>query len=486
MNNLRIYTLFRISTMFFDRLKYYHQFEQVLDPKNRQWFINEFILLTIETGRFLFYVILSFMDESVLRSYCPYDTTAAPLFDYFNHLNDGTLLNLNDCRIKSIILLIFLIFILHSQYMLFFTDHKLITWRLLYDVSNRNYDYYRDSIIAKQNINITETVVKALFSRNDFDEPEPNSSSSLHNCLTKMLKKIQKGFIDKLILQLMLNIDLHKFEKLRLKVFSYTGLKLRIKLALSMFVLHSLDVFMLTLVISTTLNFACLNYFNFIQIHMWNLWPLALIDCINHCYCAYIFFRNGVFYFNLSVMSLMFFASQMNILNKKIIKVFGNRRHMMNLRLNYLRQLVWRQFQRQHQHMTYCIMYSGHDVWNNVFFMGVMANVPLNIMLIYNLVFKLNSLYNDFMSLGFLILQMYILCAIMVNASTMHFYFHQFKRQLPIIQLCMKEFSIKWQVNEFYERLTTKSIGFGYYLGGIAIINYRNTFEVCVFLNLYN
>ncbi|KAH9414392.1 hypothetical protein DERP_012042, partial [Dermatophagoides pteronyssinus] len=480
MNNLRIYTLFRGSTMFFDRLKYYHQFEQLLDPKNHQWWQCELILITIQTGRFLFYVILSFMNESVLRSYCPYDTTAAPLFDYFNHLNNGTPLNLNDCRITSIIFFIIFIFILHSQYMLFFTDHKLITWRLLYDVSNRNYDYYRDSIIAKQNINITETVVKALFSRNDFDEPEPNSSSSLHNCLTKMLKKSHKSFIDNLIIQLMLNIDLHKFEKLKLKVFSYTGLKLRIKLALSMFVLHCLDVFMLTLVISTTLNLACLNYFNFIQIHMWNLWPLALIDCINHCYCTYIFFRNGVLYFNLSVMSLMFFASQMNILNKKIIEIFCHRRRLINSRLYYLRLLIWRQFQRQHQHMTYCIMYSGHDVWNNVFFMGVMANVPLNIMLIYNLVFKTNSLNKEFMYLIFLIFQMYILCAIMLNASTMHFSFHQFKRQLPIIQLCMKEFSIKWQVNEFYERLTTKGIGFGYYLGGIAIINYRNTFELLI------
>nr|XP_027200924.1 uncharacterized protein LOC113794956 [Dermatophagoides pteronyssinus] len=168
---------------------------------------------------------------------------------------------------------------------------------------------------------------------------------------------------------------------------------------------------------------------------------------------------------------------QLNSLNKMINDLFVNRRHIMNSRLNYLRQLVWRQFQRQHQHMTYCMMYSGHDLWNDVYFIGIMANIPLNIMCIYNLVFRNDSLNNQFMYLGFLISQMFVLSAIMVNASTMHFSANQFKRQLPIIQLGMKKPSIKWQVNEFYERLTTTEIGFGFYCGRIGIINYHNSFH---------
>ena len=180
--------------MLFDRLKFHHQFEQLMDPNNHQWWLFEFILLTIQTGRFLFYVILSFMGESVLRSYCPFDTTAAPLFHYFTHCNDGTPLNLNDCRLTSIILTLYFFFILHSHYILFLTNHILLSWTILYDVSNRNYDHYRNSIINEQNMNVTKMIIKALSNSNDFDEPKPNSSSSLHNCLTKMLKKIQKGF----------------------------------------------------------------------------------------------------------------------------------------------------------------------------------------------------------------------------------------------------------------------------------------------------
>ena len=95
--------------MLFDRLKFHHQFEQLMNPNNRQWWLFEFIILIIQTGRFLFYVILSFMGESVLRSYCPYDTTAAPLFNYFHHQNNGTSLNITDSRLTSIIFFFILV-----------------------------------------------------------------------------------------------------------------------------------------------------------------------------------------------------------------------------------------------------------------------------------------------------------------------------------------------------------------------------------------
>nr|XP_027200914.1 uncharacterized protein LOC113794947 [Dermatophagoides pteronyssinus] len=291
--------------------------------------------------------------------------------------------------------------------MLYLTDHELIAWRLLYDVSNRNYDHYRDSIIAKQNINITKTVINALSNDNNnkYNETISNSSPKImHNSLARILKKNPKSFIDKLIIQFMLDIDLYKFEKLRLKIFSYAGLEQRIAFVMTMSILDFLDL-------------------------------------------------------------------------------FGKHKHLtncINFRLNYSRKSFWRRFQRQHQHMTYCIMSSGHDVWNNMYLMGVMANIPLNIVCIYNLVFKSNSWNNELISLGFLSAQMYILSAIMAMTSTIHFFANQFKRQLPAIQLYMKDPSIKWQVHEFYERLTTTGIGFGYYCGRIALINYHNSFQLLI------
>nr|XP_027200918.1 uncharacterized protein LOC113794952 [Dermatophagoides pteronyssinus] len=408
-----------------------------MDTNNRQWWLFEFIILTIQTGRFLFYVILSFMGESVLRSYCPYDTTAAPLFHYFNHQNNGTPLNLTDCRLTSIILTFFFFFILHSQYIIFLTDHNFIAWRLLFDVSNRNYDQYRVSIINGQNMNISKMIIKTLFYRNKFNKTISNSSSKMmHNVLKKMIRKNEKNFLDKLIIQLMLYIDLYKFEKLRLKVFSYAGLKQRIELAITMFTLHCIDVFMMILVISTTFNLGCLKYFNFIHIHMMNLWPFAIIDCINHLYCGYIFIRNCTLYFNFSLISLIYYVLQMNSLNRKLNQVFGNHRNLMNSQLNYLRQLIWQQFQRQHQHMTHCLMYSGLDIWNNAYFIAIISNIPFNILCIYNLIFRYNSLNNRFMYLGFLIFQTFIIFTIVLVATLLNFSFHQFKQQLPIIQLC--------------------------------------------------
>ena len=77
---------------------------------------------------------------------------------------------------------------------------------------------------------------------------------------------------------------------------------------------------------------------------------------------------------------------------------------------------------------------------------------------------------------------MYILSTIMAMTSTIHFSANQFKRQLPAIQLCMNEPTIKWQVHEFYERLSTTGNGFGFYCGRIAIINYHNSFQVMLFV----
>ncbi|OTF78841.1 hypothetical protein BLA29_006775 [Euroglyphus maynei] len=77
----------------------------------------------------------------------------------------------------------------------------------------------------------------------------------------------------------------------------------------------------------------------------------------------------------------------MNRLNRWLRYLF-NRRHYQQhfttgktLRLNRLRSYGWQQFQRQHQHMIHCIMFSSNDVWNNVLFVGLVANIPLNIMI---------------------------------------------------------------------------------------------------------
>ena len=141
-----------IMTNIFDRFKYYHQFEQLLDPTNYRWRILEFSVLLFNTIRFMFYVILTFIGESIVYRYCPQDTTAAPLFHYYEHLKNGTSINIVDCRITAIILCTYLIFILHSEYMLFLTDRNSISWRLLYDISNRNYDNYLKSIINLKKI----------------------------------------------------------------------------------------------------------------------------------------------------------------------------------------------------------------------------------------------------------------------------------------------------------------------------------------------
>ncbi|OTF82920.1 hypothetical protein BLA29_010611, partial [Euroglyphus maynei] len=133
--------------------------------------------------------------------------------------------------------------------MIYLINHDSITWRLLYDISNYNYDQYRNSLVRHNGLNMIRTIIKALGNSEDFDDETAVIASSspstprrkLHKCLAKMLRKKRKNFLDKLFIQLMLDIDVQMFEKFRLKIFHYAGVKIRIALMVGMVVLHCLD-----------------------------------------------------------------------------------------------------------------------------------------------------------------------------------------------------------------------------------------------------
>ena len=94
-----------------EQLKFYQKFEQLLCPSHHRWWTNELYLLWSLAIRFTILSIITFMDESVLKEYCHYDTIAAFLFNYENLQH----FNIIQCRMISIIILIFIIFIIHSE-----------------------------------------------------------------------------------------------------------------------------------------------------------------------------------------------------------------------------------------------------------------------------------------------------------------------------------------------------------------------------------
>ncbi|KAH9522636.1 hypothetical protein DERF_006203 [Dermatophagoides farinae] len=151
---------------------------------------------------------------------------------------------------------------------------------------------------------------------------------------------------------------------------------------------------------------------------------------------------------------------------------------MTKLCSNYQHIINWQRFQRQHCHIIYCLVNSGRITWNIVFFMGILANLPLNIMFMYNLIFVRNSMNDQLMYIGFLTFQMLVLSSIIHIAAMINFSVHQFKRQLPGLQIYTKQPSIKWQIQEYYERLSDNRNGFGLYFGRISVIDYKNSFQI--------
>ena len=470
-------------SIIFDRLKYYHQFEQLLNLANYRWWILECLLLSFHTIRFMFYVILTFMDESIVYRYCPLDTTAAPLFHYYEHMKNGTSINIVDCRSTAIIFCTYLIFILHSEYMLFLTDHDSITWHLLYDISNRNYDNYLKSIINLKKIDSIHSVYRMIFHDNHKYPMNTDDDDDERFKMTMMMKMNNgQNFLNKYFNHLIMNVDLKKFQKSKLNVFNYCGIETRIYLVFTMILLHFIDVFLMILVYMT-ITISSWKYYQFISANMADLWPMAIFDCMSYIYCGHILVRNASLYFDFSFISVVFYASHMNQWKEKFQKLFQLKQKskiktITKLCSNYQQTINWQRFQRQHCHIIYCLMNSGRITWNIVIFMGILANIPLNILFMYKLILVQNSMNNQLMYIGFLIFQTFVLLSVIHMTAIIHFSVHQFKRQLPGIQICMKHPSIKWQIEEYYERLSDNRNGFGWYCGSISVIDYKNSFQV--------
>ncbi|KAH9522638.1 hypothetical protein DERF_006205 [Dermatophagoides farinae] len=464
-------------SIIFDRLKYYHQFEQLLNLANYHWWILECLLLSFHTIRFMFYVILTFMDESIVYRYCPLDTTAAPLFHYYEHMKNGTSINIVDCRITAIILCTYLIFILHSEYMLFLTNHDSISWRLLYDISNRNYDNYLKSIVNLKKIDSIRSVFRMIFT--DYHEYPMNTNDEDDQFKMTMMMKMnnRQSFLNKYFNHLIMNVDLQKFRKSKLNVFNYCGVETRIYLVFTMILLHLIDVFLMILVYMTTITMSSWKYYQFISANMPDLWPMAIFDCLSYIYCLHILLGNASLYFNFSLISVVFYASHMYEWKEKFQQK-SKYLKMTKLCLNYRHIINWQRFQRQHCHIVYCVMNSGRITWNIVFFMGILANLPLNIMFMYKLIFVRNSMNDQLMYIGFLTFQMLVLSSIIHIGAMINFSVHQFKRQLPGLQIYTKQPRIKWQILEYYERLSDNRNGFGLYFGRISVIDYKNSFQI--------
>ncbi|KAH7639204.1 hypothetical protein DERF_005841 [Dermatophagoides farinae] len=441
-----------------EQLKFYHTFKQLLCPSNHQWWTNELYLLWSLAIRFTILSIITFMDESVLKKYCHYDTIAAFLFNYENLQH----FNIIQCRMISIIMLIFIIFIIHSELSIYFSDHKTITWKSLYDISNQNYDHY-------------------LYCR--FKSTSPSRSSTLkriaayhrwHSNLIGFLLNGRNYCYRKINEQ----IDLTKFKQTKLTIFKYANVEQRIPLILVMKIAEFMSVFVPILAFVSVFIPGLFFYLQFIIMkHMSNLWPIALFDAICFLYFSHIIMRNMILYFNFSSLNTVFYRTRMKFLKQKLQRIITDQQK--KSQQNCLYYFYLKKFQREHQHMTSCLMIGGLDVWNSVFLMGLICNIPLNVLVNYQLFFGNNSSRTQLTYFGFVSIQSMIFGTILSITSTINSHFHTFKHHLPSLQIHIKPLTLKWQILEFYERLINYyGAEFGWYIGKIAVINFINSVQI--------
>ncbi|KAH7645002.1 hypothetical protein DERF_004437 [Dermatophagoides farinae] len=420
-----------------EQLKFYQKFKQLLCPSHHRWWTNELYLLWSLAIRFAIIVIITFMDESVLREYCHYDTMAAFMFNYEN------LQHLNMIQLNCL------------------SDHKTITWKSLYDISNQNYDYY-------------------LYCR--YKSTSPSRSTKLkittachrwHSNLIGFLFNGRNYCYSKLIGQ----IDLTKFKQTRLTIFKYADVEQRIPLVLVMKIAEYVSVFFTIIIFVATFIPGSFFYLLFIMKHTSIQWPIGLFNIICFLYLGHILIRNMILYFNFSTFNTVFYRTRMKFLKQKLQRIIFDQQKKSYR--NCLNCLHLKKFQYEHQHMTSCLMIGGIDVWNSVFLMGLIANIPVNVLFNYQLLFGNNPLRTQQTYLGFVFTQSSIFGIILFITATINSHFHTFKHHLPSLQLQTNQLTLKWQILEFYERLVNDyGAEFGWYIGKIAVINFNNCVQI--------
>ena len=189
-------------------------------------------------------------------------------------------------------------------------------------------------------------------------------------------------------------------------------------------------------------------------------------------------------YFNFTTFNTVWYRTRLTFLRQKMkqILIHHQRQPQRRQRFNrkFLHNFHLQKFQREHQHMSRCLMLGGIETWNIVFLMGLIANIPINILFYYQLLFGVNNTFRTQLTyFGFIWTQTLIFGSILMITSTINKYFHSFKRYLPQLQLNIQQITLKWQILEFYERLVNEfGREFGWYFGNIVVVSASNCMQI--------
>lgn len=123
----------KIEKNMLNKLRFYDQIRQLIiddnNEKHRRLYRHEMIILLIEFIRFIGYLFICFKDISLLQTLASYDPTVKLIFG--NVIHSNTTLHyhqhkIENCRVTALTLAIGILYIIQSQYVIYFNDYRLI------------------------------------------------------------------------------------------------------------------------------------------------------------------------------------------------------------------------------------------------------------------------------------------------------------------------------------------------------------------------
>ncbi|KAH7643360.1 hypothetical protein DERF_011650 [Dermatophagoides farinae] len=460
-----------------NKLRFYDQIRQLIidDNNEKHWrlYRHEMIILLIEFIRIIGYLFICFKDISLLETLASYDPTVKLIFG--NVLHSNMTLHyyqhkIENCRVTALTLAIGILYIIQSQYVIYFNDYRLIGFTSVYDFTVRNMDLYRSCLLFNHHRNQTD------------DNHWTNRLSfwsfirSINHHNSNLWQIINIHYLCK---QLQLQINFKRFKRIRMPIIPYISGEHKILLVLSVLIIHDYSIITHLICFIVVMNFNVRSFIHHLMIDGDSTLFITFvcIDLVNHFYVCHILVRNSIIYLNMATISQAYLLKRLRFLNHLMFRISTKQ-----LPNKYgLNEFLFQQFRRQLTYICSMIHNSNHTIWANVILFALISNLPINIMATYRILYRPMNMQSLMLHILFVNVQILTIILTLFPMAEQNRLMHRSKRYMPRMQMSLErsnQIGIKIKTLEMYERLTSSKQQFGFSIGRIHIINHKYFFEI--------
>ncbi|XP_027201971.2 uncharacterized protein LOC113795928 [Dermatophagoides pteronyssinus] len=413
----------------FDELRFYYQIRRLItDNRYRRLHRYETILIWIEFIRFASYLLFCYTDIRLFQTFAPYDPTIQYIFGDLLYQKTTTTKNPFEThqdilRLITFIMTVGILYIVQSQYVIYFNDYQLIGFQSVYDLTVRNMDVYR-------------------------------------KCLLHPYRTDKNWFKHLSFWQ----IIYEHFRRIRMKIIPYISGEHKLLLILSTLIIHDYSLFIHTISTIAILNFCCLSYIRYLIDKIDNFFIpyrslnilIILSDSALHFSIAHILIRNSIIYLNMATISQIYLLKRLKFLNQLMFRLAE--RQCKKYYMNRLDEFLYSQYRQQITYICRMIGNSNGTIWANVILFALFSNLPINIIAIYRVLYTPMNMETLMIHIVFINLQISTIMLTLFPMTKQNKMMHQGKHYLPRIQISLKrshQYNMKIKTLELYERLTS-------------------------------